>query len=150
MLVHESQIEDILATFPEIAKSTLGTSEELRLIVKQMPLPSGRLDVLFAKGSGLLLVELKVEVATEDFFWQIKRYEADLVDLQSRGELINAPIELILLAPGFANSALTLCTDLGVTARRYAPEEVLEEFLGQLPSLQQFLYLKPKDYGLWN
>src|SRR3990172_603435 len=110
MLVLESQIEDIIATFPAIAKSTLGTSDDLRLIVKQMPLRSGRLDLLFAHGSSLLLVELKVEAATEDFVWQMKRYESDLLDLQSRGDLIKAPIELILLAPSFTISALNLCS----------------------------------------
>lgn len=150
MLVHESQIEDILARFPMIAKSTLRSAENLRLIVRQMPLPSGRLDLLFASGPSLLLVELKVEAAVENFVWQIKRYEKDLLELQSRGELIQAPIRPILLAPSFSIAVLNSCAQQGVTAIRYSPDEVLVKFFNELTSLQQFLYLKPKDYGLWN
>jgi len=67
MQVHESQIEDILASYPAIAKRVLGTTDDLRLLVRQMPLPSGRLDLLYATGASLLLVELKVEPAIEPF-----------------------------------------------------------------------------------
>jgi hypothetical protein len=150
MLVHESQIEDILATYPWIAKSTLQSADEVRLIVRQMPVPSGRLDMLFAKGSSLLLVELKAETAIEDFVWQIKRYEADLIELQAKGEIISAQIQLVLLAPAFSSSATRLCAEQGVVAMAYSPQAVLDEFFKQLTPLQQFLHLRPKDYGLWN
>jgi hypothetical protein len=150
MPVHESQIEDILATFPSIAKKILGRTDDVRLMVRQMPLEAGRLDLLFTSGPSMLLVELKAETAIDDHVWQIKRYEAELLGLQERGELIQAPLECILLAPDFTPSSLSLCIGMVVSPVSYDLRDILFEFFGQLTVLQQFLHLRPKDYGLWN
>src|SRR5687768_16831921 len=109
MPVHESQIEDILATFPSIAKKVLGTADDVRLMVRQMPLGACRLDLLFTCGPSILLVELKVETAIDDHVWQIKRYEAELMDLQERGELLQAPLKCLSAFFSLLTSHLQLC-----------------------------------------
>lgn len=150
MLVHESQIEDILATYTSIAQAVLGVDADLHLVTKQMALPSGRLDLLFAAGNSLLLVELKVEPAEESFVWQVKGYERDLRQLQEKQALLDAPITTILLTPSFPKPVEELCREQNVSAVVYSPEEVLKRFFQELPALTRFFELKPKDYGLWN
>ncbi len=46
MEVRESQIEDVLATYPDIAKEVVGIQEDLTMLARQKLLPSGnRLDL---------------------------------------------------------------------------------------------------------
>lgn len=68
--VRESQIEDVFATFPSIFRSLANLSVEPRILSRQLPLGSGRLDLLFLEGSRLLLVELKVERFKPEFLDQ--------------------------------------------------------------------------------
>ncbi|MBM4463734.1 MAG: hypothetical protein FJ012_10500 [Chloroflexi bacterium] len=79
MLVRESQVEDVLATYPWITQRILGKEGELSLLARQMPLESGKLDLLFAWENKLLLLELKVENSKEQFVQQIAKYRGDLV-----------------------------------------------------------------------
>src|SRR3989337_1374219 len=113
--VRESQIEDVLATYPEVTQGILGSQQELRLIARQMPLSSGRLDLLFSAGTRLLLLELKVEPFRTQFVSQVKSYAQDLRDLQAAGGLIAAPIDSFLLCPRFTSSEKQSCLAEGVT-----------------------------------
>ena len=83
--VRESQIEDVLASFPQIAQSVLELDEPPQLVARQMIVPSGRLDLLYATGRTLTLVELKVEDARPEFVMQIQHYTEDLESLQAQG-----------------------------------------------------------------
>ena len=112
--VRESQVEDVLATYPEVTQRLLGSQHELRLVARQMPLQSGRLDLLFSAGARLLLIELKVEPFKRDFLSQVKSYSRDLTDLQEEDSLVAAPIDLLLLCPQFTSSQEQLCLSEGV------------------------------------
>ena len=115
-----------------------------------MRLPSGRLDLLFATGSSLLLVELKAEPATEQGVWQVLAYARDLHALQDRGELLRAPIVRMLAAPAIPKGVEVLCQSEHVAPLRFSPDTVLSQFFRQLPTLTSLMQLRPKDYGLWN
>ena len=148
--VRESQVEDVLATYPEVTQRLLGSQHELRLVARQMPLQSGRLDLLFSAGARLLLIELKVEPFKRDFLSQVKSYSRDLIDLQEEGSLVAAPIDLLLLCPEFTPSQEQLCFSEGVGPVSYSPEHVLMEFYQRLGSIASFISLRPSDHGLWN
>lgn len=148
--IRESQIEDVLATYPEVAQRLVGSQQEMRLIARQMSLRSGRLDLLFSAGTRLLLLELKVEPFKPDFVSQVKSYAQDLLDLQRVGALIGAPIDSLLLCPQFTSSQEQLCLAEGVTPVSYSPEDVLLAFYGHVGSLATFISLRPSDHGLWN
>ena len=148
--VRESQIEDVLATYSEVTQRLIGSQHELRLIARQMPLQSGRLDLLFSAGTRLLLLELKVEAFKRDFVSQVKSYAQDLLKLQEEGTLIAAPIDSLLLCPRFTSSGEQLCLAEGVTPVSYSPAEVLLDFYSRLGSVATFMSLRPSDHGLWN
>lgn len=148
--VRESQIEDVLASYPEVAQRLIGSRHELRLIARQMPLRSGRLDLLFSAGKELLLVELKAEAFKRDFVSQVKSYSRDLSDLQKDGSLIGAPINLLLLCTRFTPAQEQLCLREGVRPVSYSPEDVLLEFYQRLGAVASFISLRPSDHGLWN
>ncbi|MEX0799905.1 MAG: hypothetical protein WD379_01665 [Dehalococcoidia bacterium] len=148
--VRESQIEDVLATYPELTQRIVGSPQELRLIARQMALPSGRIDLLFSAGARLLLIELKVEPFRKVFLQQITSYAADLAQLQQHGELVQAAIDMLLLCPRFAATEEQLCLGQGVRPVPYSPEEVLMEFYQRLGSIASFISLRPSDHGLWN
>ena len=57
--VRESQIEDVLVNASTLTRRLLNLDDEPRLRVRQMILPSGRLDLLYAYQTKLLLIELK-------------------------------------------------------------------------------------------
>ena len=58
--IRESQIEDVLVSTPVLSQQILMLKDEPRILVRQMILPSGRLDLLYTYQTHLLLVELKV------------------------------------------------------------------------------------------
>jgi hypothetical protein len=148
--VRESQIEDVLSTYPELTQRLVGSPQDLRLIARQMSLRSGRIDLLFSAGARLLLVELKVEAFRKVFLQQITSYGSDLGELQKQGDLIQAPIEMLLLCPRFTASDERLCLRQGVRLVAYSPEDVLMEFYQRLGSIAGFISLRPSDHGLWN
>ncbi|MCH7488209.1 MAG: DUF91 domain-containing protein [Chloroflexi bacterium] len=149
-VVRESQIEDVLASFPPIAQRTLGLSESPQLVARQMIVPSGRLDLLYATGQTLTLVELKVEKATSEFVEQIYRYANDLKGLQAQAKLVAAPIDLVLLCPAFRRDAIRACAAAGVQATTYSPDDVLAEYFRSLRPLAELIELRPIDLGVWN
>ena len=148
--VRESQIEDVLASFPRIAQRVLGLDEAPQLVARQMNIPSGRLDLLYATGRTLTLVELKVEDAKPEFVAQVQRYVADLEELQAQAKLLAAPISPVLLCPTFRRDAVRACNDAGVRPMTYSPDEVLTEFFRSLTPLAELIQLRPTDLGLWN
>ena len=148
--VRESQVEDVLASFPHIAQHVLNLEQPPRLVARQMTTPSGRLDLLYATGQTLTLVELKVEDGRPEFVDQIHHYHEDLEALQSEDKLLSAPITSVLLCPGFRHDAVQACNQAGVQAMTYSPDEVLTEFFRALKSLADLIELRPTDLGLWN
>jgi hypothetical protein len=150
MLVRESQIEDILATYTDLAQRVLGTPEPVSLLARQMDVPSGRLDLLYVSGQQLLVVELKVEDATPTFVAQVAGYAADLRAMQDEGRLASGPVLAVLLCPSFDDETRRICGECNVQPIEYAPEEVLTEFFRRLRALSKFIELRPSDHGIWH
>ena len=148
--IRESQIEDVLASFPHIAQRVLGLDAPPQLMARQMIIPSGRLDLLYATGEVLTLVELKVEDAKAEFITQVKGYANDLQELQQDAKLVSAPVTVILLCPAFNANVGAACEGAGVRAVTYSPNEVLGEFFRSLRPLAEMIALRPTDLGLWN
>ena len=67
MEIREIQMEDILTSSPALMRDTLKLGEEPRLIGRQITLPSGRLDMLYAYQKDLFLIELKVGAFQKKF-----------------------------------------------------------------------------------
>jgi len=150
VLVRESQVEDVLATYPHLTQQLLGVSNELSLLARQMSLPSGKLDLLFASGNRLLLLELKVEDFREEFIKQVVNYRDDLMVLQSKNMLLQGNIDAFLVCPAFPNGTDGLCKQSSVIPIVYSPAEVLEAFFSQIEITSPFITMKPMDSGLWN
>ncbi len=150
MPVRESQVEDVLATYPQITQKVLGMEEELTLLARQKNLESGRLDLLFAAQNKLLLLELKVEDFKQEFIQQVKRYRDDLFALQRDGLLLSGTVEPFLLCPAFPDDGMRLCEQESVIPIEYSPSQVLEEFFIRLRASSPFITLKPIDSGLWH
>lgn len=150
MIVRESQVEDVLATYTDIAKEILGIKEELTLLARQKILPSGdRIDLLFVADSRMKLVELKVEKCKDEFINQVKNYVDELIKLQNENKLIAGDIDSFLLAPEFSVEQMELCRKSGITPCEYQPEKVLDAFFARLKQFANFITLKPADHGLW-
>jgi hypothetical protein len=150
MLVRESQVEDILATYTDLAQRILGTPEPVSLLARQMEVPSGRLDLLYISGRQLVVVELKVEDARPTFVAQVAGYAADLRAMQGEGRLASGPLVAVLLCPAFDDETTRICGESNVQPIEYAPEEVLGEFFRRLKALSRFIELRPSDHGIWN
>lgn len=149
--VRESQVEDVLAIYPDIAREIFDFKDELTLLHRQKILPSGnKLDLLFASGKKLVLVELKVENFQTQFLNQVVNYRDELASLQQRGKLLAGPIEAYLLCPFFGSSNVSACEKENVAPIKYSPEEVLKHFYARLRELANFITLKPSNHGLWN
>ena len=148
--IRESQIEDVLASFPHIAQRILSLGEPPQPIARQMAVPSGRLDLLYATGQTLTLIELKVEQAREEFITQILHYLADLEELQAEQKLVAAPIIPVLLCPAFPATVARSCEREGVRPVTYSPDDVMAEFFRSLRPLAELIALRPTDLGLWN
>jgi hypothetical protein len=71
MDIRESQIEDVLVSAPILTKNILQLDDEPRLLARQMIIPSGRLDLLYAYQTKLLLIELKVVPFQQKFVKQV-------------------------------------------------------------------------------
>lgn len=103
MLIRESQIEDVLATYPDITKEILGVPEDITLLSRQKILPSGnRIDLLFVAGTRLKLLELKVEVFQNEFVEQTEQYKNELLELQRRDKLVKGSVDVYLLCPSIS------------------------------------------------
>jgi hypothetical protein len=115
-----------------------------------MALPSGRLDMLYAYQSKLLLLELKVEACQNRFIEQVLSYYHDLLSFQNSGRLLKGEIQPILLCPQFTLNVQKSAEKEGVTCIQYSPELVLKYFYQNLRPIASFVEIKPIDIGIWN
>ena len=151
MSIRESQIEEVLATYPDICSELLGLGEGLILIARQMILPSGgRLDLFFTHGSRLILVELKVVPFKHEFLEQTLSYWEELRGLQIDERLIAGDIFAYLLCPSFLSNQMEECDRRCVTPIEYTPSHVLEMFFSRFGSIAAFFALQPPDHGVWS
>ena len=150
MEIRESQVEDVLATYPHITQRLLALDNQLSLLARQTILPSGRLDLLFASGNKLLLLELKVEECCEEHIQQIISYRDDLQALQAKHMLVQGDIVAFLVCTAFPDHVASSCKNNSITAVQYSPAEVLEAFFFQVQKASPFMVIQPMDSGLWN
>jgi len=150
MSVRESQIEDVLATYPGIAARILGMRDDLRLLARQMPVSSGRIDLLFSSGNSLTLVELKVVTAASGHVQQLVGYLNDVHQMQKDGHLVDARVTAVLLCPSFPTSVEQTCLTAGLRPLTYSTADVLESFFKELRALSAFITTRPSDHGIWN
>lgn len=149
--IRESQIEDILSTHMDIAKTVLSFDGDLSLVGRQKHLPSGGvLDLLFLGRNRLHLVELKVEQSKQEFCLQLLRYKDDLLTLQDRQEMPKLPINLYLACPKFTKPDINYCSDNDIRPVEYSPYELLKEFYFRVKAISNLVELKPKNHGVWN
>jgi len=150
MEVRETQIEDVLVNSPVLTKKILNLEDEPRLIGRQIIVPSGRLDMLYAHKTKLLLLELKVSAFQRKFIQQVLEYKQDLINFQNTGRLLQGEIQPYLLCPMLNDSQRRLGLDEGVICFDYNPEEILNYFYQNLRPIASFVEIKPMDIGIWN
>jgi hypothetical protein len=148
--IRESQIEDILVMYPEIAARILGENPDITPVVRQKSLPSGgRLDIVYIAGNRFLLIELKVEAFIAKFLNQVLEYHGDLAALQNINQFPTGVIEPFLLVPSIRESQRNACEKAGVKVIEFSPTQVLEAFHERMRGKSSFLSLKPVDHGIW-
>jgi hypothetical protein len=151
MEIRETQIEDILINAPSLMRETLRLSEEPRLIGRQIIVPSGRLDMLYAYQKDLFLIELKVSAFQKKFIQQVVGYKNDLEQFQQQGKLLQGKIQAFLLLPEINQNNRKEAESLGVFCAEYDPEYILNYFYSEkLRPITQFVENKPIDIGIWN
>jgi hypothetical protein len=151
MEIRESQIENILVSYPTLTKDILHLEEDPKLIGRQIILPSGRLDMLYTYKAMFLLVELKAVSFQEKFVRQVLRYKQDLIEFQKNGKLLEGEITPYLVLPNMNSKYSRFAESNGVKCLEYNPEEVLKYFYsGKLKPITSFIELKPIDIGIWN
>lgn len=150
MEIREAQIEDILVNAPELTKNILQLDEMPFLLSRQMLIPSGRLDLLYAYQTKLLLIELKVTEFHRKFIKQVLDYKTDLMAYQQKGRIITGDIQPYLLCTSTTESQKRLALDNGVICSDYHPEQVLKFFYENLRPIAFFSEIKPIDIGIWN
>lgn len=150
MNIREAQIEDVLATYPDLLKDILGIAD-LTLIARQKILPSGnRLDLLFLFGKRILLLELKAERFKAEFLNQIGGYAAELTALQRVGKLVEGDIHPFILCTDFTEANEILCKKQNIVLIKYSPDWLMRNFFERIKGLAPFISLKPTNHGLWN
>ena len=150
MEVRESQVEDVLATYPDITKEIVGIHDDVTLLARQKLLPSGnRIDLLFVSGTRLKLLELKIGLFQKQFVDQIIQYKQELQQLQSEDKLVNGYIDAYLLCSSMTEVQKQECLNSNVFPVEYSPEIVLDSFFARLSKQAGFIVLKPADHGLW-
>jgi hypothetical protein len=150
MEIRETQIEDVLVNAPVLTKKILSLDDEPRLIGRQMQIPSGRLDLLYAYKSKFLLIELKAVGFQRKFLLQVLDYKQDLIEFQNSGKLLKGEIEPFLLCPFLTKEEKRFGQSQGVSCFDYSPEEVLKHFYENLRPVASFVKTKPIDIGIWN
>lgn len=148
--IRESQIEDILVSAPVLTKRILSLEDEPRLLSRQMLIPSGRLDLLYAHRTELVLVELKAVPFKKQFVRQLSSYLADLRNLQDRGLLLQGRISPYLLVTQATASQSELASANDIICLPYDPEEILNYFYSNFKPIALFTETKPIDIGIWN
>ena len=151
MEIREIQIEDILISSPSLMKETLRLDEEPRLIGRQIVVPSGRLDMLYAYQKDLYLIELKVATFQKRFVQQVISYRNDLQLFQNQGKLIQGYIQPFLLLPEISSINRRETEKEGIICEVYDPENILKYFYSErLRPITSFVENKPIDIGIWN
>ena len=150
MEIRENQIEDVLVSAPVLARRILNLDDEPRLLGRQMPLPSGRLDILYAYKMKFLLLELKVIPFQKKFIQQVLDYKRDLVQFQSTGRLLRGDIQTYLLCPLITKEHQQVGATHGISCVDYNPEEILKYFYQNIRPIASFVETKPIDIGIWN
>lgn len=150
MEIRESQIEDVLVSAPVLTRNILNLSEEPRLLARQMILPSGRLDLLYAYKTNLLLIELKVVPLQQKFIKQVSDYRNDLTNFQVNGKLILGNIQTYLVCPTVSATLKTQASKQNISCVEYSPEDVLKFFYTNLKPIASLAEKKPIDIGIWN
>jgi hypothetical protein len=151
MEIRETQIEDILISSPALMRDTLGLDEEPRLIGRQIVVPSGRLDMLYAYQKDLFVIELKVASFQKKFVRQVINYRNDLLQFQQQGKLVQGYIQPFLLLPEINSSNKKSAENEGVLCEEYNPETILKYFYSEkLRPITSFVENKPIDIGIWN
>lgn len=150
MEIRESQIEDVFVNAPVLTKRILHLDDEPRLLVRQMIIPSGRLDLLYAYQTRLLLIELKVVPFHRRFMRQVLDYKFDLISYQEKGKLLHGEIFPYLLCPSISENEQRVGTENGVICVDYNPEEVLQYFYQHFKPITAFTEVRPIDIGIWN
>jgi len=153
MEIRETQIEDILVSSPQLVQKIYGMETEPILIGRQIVVPSGRLDMLYAYQKDLFLIELKVANFQKKFIKQVLDYKNDLLCFQQQGKLMDGYIQPFLMLPkaGNNNNNKKEIEANGVLLQEYDPEDVLKFFYStKLRPITSFSELKPIDIGIWN
>ena len=150
MEIRESQIEDILVGAPALTREILQLEEEPRVLVRQMLVPSGRIDMLCLYQARLLLLELKVVPFQRRFVEQLVGYRQDVVAFQESGKLPAGEIVPFLLCIEPTSAQRKLASGYGVACVGYQPEYVLEFFYQHFRPISAFTEVKPADLGIWN
>lgn len=150
MEIRETQIEDILVSAPVLIRNILQLTEEPLLLGRQIVVPSGRLDLLYAYGTELLLLELKIVAFQKKFIRQVMNYRSDLLSYQQRGQLLNGEITPYLLCVSVEDYQYKIARDEGVICIEYSPDQVLRFFYENLKPIASFTEVKPIDIGIWN
>jgi hypothetical protein len=149
--IRETQIEDILISSPALMREALKLGEEPRLIGRQISVPSGRLDMLYAYQKDLLLIELKTAAFQKKFIQQVINYKMDLQQFQRQGKLIQGNIQAFLLLPEIDSLNKKKAELAGVVCAEYAPEIILNYFYSEkMRPITSFAEYKPIDIGIWN
>ncbi|MDR2193442.1 MAG: hypothetical protein LBP19_03110 [Treponema sp.] len=132
-------------------KETLQVEKEPRFIGRQIIVPSGRLDMLYAYQKDLLLIELKVAAFQKKFIRQVVNYRNDLQLFQQQGKLIQGSIQPFLLLPEISDANQKAAESEGVFCKKYDPETILQYFYREkLKPISSFVEKKPVDIGIWN
>lgn len=148
--IRESEIEDALASSPVLVSNLLNLDDHPRLLVRQMPLRSGRLDLLYTHKTTLLLIELKVVGFQQGFVEQVLRYKLDLASLQQEGKLLRGDLRPFLLCPYTGRAQEQAALGKGVFCVDYDPALVLQHFFQSLRPIASLSEVKPIDIGIWN
>lgn len=118
--------------------------------MRQMILPSGRLDLLLTYQTKLLLVELKVVPFRQEFIRQVLNYKNDLLTSQANGKLVHGDIQPYLLCTSASEIQTKNAATNNVMCLDYKPEQVLQYFYQHLQPIAFFAGVKPIDIGIWN
>lgn len=150
MEILESQIEAIFVNSPNLLQNILNLEDEPRLLMHQMIIPSGRLDLLLTYQTKLLLVELKVVAFRQEFIKQVLNYKNDLLTYQANGKLLRGDIQPYLLCTSVSETQKKVAATDNVMCLDYNPEQVLQYFYQHLRPIAFFSEVKPIDIGIWN
>lgn len=144
-LVQESQIRDILASSPSIAKEALNIEDNIDLLRKEYSLPNGRLDLLFISRDRLHLIELKVTPLEKESIDQVLRYRNDLETEKKEGKLANLKVIPYLVCPMgmLTNEIKEICAQNGVIPLELNFKELLNKFYKEFVLSLEFIRVKP-------